>query len=247
MNFQDIYKRIYEIDSGKVVEKTKTISEECGMPPAMNSPYKPPVTMNVSMNATGPESIRDLIDLISGEAMKEKEMDAAIMKLGTQEDQTMENRVGEQGPGLFKQVADRVFGSEEQHKARAQLEKNLADAIRTQSGDQTLAGRVYAKCQGDDLECLYSFAVQKKFITPELDAQAKKLGLKGNANMSVEEYENEPDEAYQDTAYMTKDLAGGLNKQHAQYKKEYPGDNPMAVEGAYVQELKNLYQEIKNR
>jgi len=159
MNFQDIYKKIYEIDSGKVVEKTASLSEKCGMPPAMNSPYRPPVTMNVSMNATGPESIRDLIDLISGEAMKEKEMDAAILKLGTQEDQAMETDI-----------------------------------------DQAL-----------------------------------------------EEFDNEPDEAYQDTAYMTKDLAGGLNKQHAQFKKEYPGDNPMAVESVYQQELKNLYQEIKNR
>lgn len=243
MNFQDIYKRIYEIDSGKVVEKTASLSEECGMSPAMNSPYKPPVTMNVSMNATGPESIRDLIDLISGEAMKEKEMDAAILKLGTQEDRSLEEGPLDAIKGAASKAADWAFGSEE----KVAFEKTLAKFINTKTGDNTAAGRVYAQCQGDDLECLYSYMKQKGLSDPAIDAQAKKFGLKGNANMSVEEYENEPDEAYQDTAYMTKDLAGGLNKQHAQFKKEYPGDNPMAVESAYQQELKNLYQQIKNR
>ena len=277
MNFRDIYKRVYEIDTGK-------LTEECGMPaPSITNQPKPPVTMNVSMNASGPESIRDLIDLISGKEehaeMDSDEMDAQIIRLGQEEDAQMEAEIDqalEEGPwddfksgakqfgaaagqgwdatkkmggavgSAFSAAKDAVFGSEEEQQARAQLEKSLADTIIKKSGDQTLAGRIYAKCQGDDLECLYSYALQKKFVTPELDAQAKKIGLKGNANMSVEEYENEPDETYQDTAYMTKDLAGGLNKQHVQYKKEYPGDNPMAAE-SYIPELQNLYQQIKNR
>lgn len=39
--------------------------EECGMPP-MSSRPETPVTMNVSMNASGTESIRDLLDILKG-------------------------------------------------------------------------------------------------------------------------------------------------------------------------------------
>jgi len=39
-----------------------------------------------------------------------------------------------------------------------------------------------------------------------------------------------PEPEYKDTNYMTKDLSGGANKIKKMYRKEYPGDNPMAVE-----------------
>ena len=39
-----------------------------------------------------------------------------------------------------------------------------------------------------------------------------------------------PEPEYKDTQYMTKDLSGGANKIKKSYRKEYPGDNPMAVE-----------------
>ena len=39
-----------------------------------------------------------------------------------------------------------------------------------------------------------------------------------------------PNPTYKDTKYMTKDLSGGANGPKKMYKKEYPGDNPMAVE-----------------
>lgn len=46
-----------------------------------------------------------------------------------------------------------------------------------------------------------------------------------------EEFANQPDPKYSDTEYMTKDLAGGLNKPKAMSKHSYKqGDNPMAME-----------------
>ena len=46
-----------------------------------------------------------------------------------------------------------------------------------------------------------------------------------------EEFANEPDPKYSDTNYMTKDLAGGLNKPKTMHKHSYKqGDNPMAME-----------------
>lgn len=56
-----------------------------------------------------------------------------------------------------------------------------------------------------------------------------------------------PDETYQDTEYMTKDLSGGINGPKTMYKHSYrQGDNPMAME-TLTNRLSNLYQEVKSR
>lgn len=49
-------------------------------------------------------------------------------------------------------------------------------------------------------------------------------------------YDNEPDEEYQDTEYMTKDLAGGINRSKKMYKASQQGDNAMAVENDELDE-----------
>tara|TARA_B100000902_G_scaffold313051_1_gene303403 strand:+ start:7938 stop:8513 length:576 start_codon:yes stop_codon:yes gene_type:complete len=51
------------------------------------------------------------------------------------------------------------------------------------------------------------------------------------------EWDNAPDEKYQDTAYMQNDLAGGLNRQKKSYPKVAGGDNPMALEDEIKSEL----------
>jgi len=59
-----------------------------------------------------------------------------------------------------------------------------------------------------------------------------------------EEYANEPNPEISDVGYMTKDLAGGLNKPKKQFKKEYPGDNPMTMEEARAAELMLEYKKL---
>lgn len=49
-------------------------------------------------------------------------------------------------------------------------------------------------------------------------------------DLDLEEWDNEPDPEYQDAKYMTKDLAGGINREKRQFKPAAKGDNPMAVE-----------------
>jgi len=67
----------------------------------------------------------------------------------------------------------------------------------------------------------------------------------GCENPDMEEtYENEPEEDYRDVKSVTQDVAGGLNAPHGQYKKEYPGDNPMAVE-SIRNKLANMYESYK--
>lgn len=54
-----------------------------------------------------------------------------------------------------------------------------------------------------------------------------------------------PDEEYQDTNYMTKDMSGGMNRQKKMSKHSYKqGDNPMAME-KIKQELLAQYKKMK--
>lgn len=76
----------------------------------------------------------------------------------------------------------------------------------------------------------------------EMPIQTIKLGDQAEN----EAFANQPDAEYQDINYMTKDIAGGLNDQHRQYKKEYPGDNPMAVKKLETK-LGQMYEEFKIR
>lgn len=64
-----------------------------------------------------------------------------------------------------------------------------------------------------------------------------------------EDYENEPDEEYQNVDYMTKDLSGGLNKQKKMYAKAQDGDNAMAVEELekLSSSLKQAYESFKSQ
>lgn len=64
-----------------------------------------------------------------------------------------------------------------------------------------------------------------------------------SGEMGLEGYDNEPDEDYQDTNYMTKDLSGGLNRQKKSYKDAEDGDNPMAVKEG---ESQKRYESIKD-
>ena len=57
----------------------------------------------------------------------------------------------------------------------------------------------------------------------------------------------EPDVTVQDTDYMIKDLAGGLNKEKRMSKHSYKqGDNPMAME-TIKQDLMSQYKQMKGR
>ena len=58
------------------------------------------------------------------------------------------------------------------------------------------------------------------------------------------DWDNAPDEKYQDTAYMQNDLAGGLNRQKKSYPKVAGGDNPMALEDEIKSELQAKLSEV---
>ena len=80
----------------KSIKTLSGLNESCGMPPMMGGmPPSPPVTMNVSVNASGTENIRDLLDLLKGGDMMGDKDDAvsgpvgAVLSIGGEEDGKM--------------------------------------------------------------------------------------------------------------------------------------------------------------
>lgn len=153
------------------VESKKTLTEsvdECAspMPSSSMAPQGSPVSMNISLNASGKEHVEDLISM-----MKHAGLDAK--------------------PEPIKSLPMRM-----------------------------------------DME-------KFKGIVDKPDSPC---------GMSMEDYDNEPEEVYGDHNQLTKDLAGGLNKSKKMFKPSATGDNPMSVDLTAEQvERAELEETIKQR
>lgn len=146
-----------------------------------------PVTMNISLNASGKEHVADLVAMMKNAGLSSaEEFSPEMMPMR----QDMEN---------FRGMVD---GDKE-----------------TSSEMPAIAPEMDGPGMADD---------------DDDDASMKK------GEMGLEGYDNEPDEEYQDTSYMTKDLAGGLNREKKAYKSAQDGDNAMAVETIKAQLLRAL-------
>ena len=84
------------------------------------------------------------------------------------------------------------------------------------------------------------------------DEMAKYMGMITKPDMEKQEetFANEPEEKTQDVDSLVNVHSGGLNRQKTQYRKEYPGDNPMAVEDKITEEelansLRTQYESFK--
>lgn len=63
------------------------------------------------------------------------------------------------------------------------------------------------------------------------DHKAEEIApIQANNEVELDEYSNSPDEEYFDTDTQLNKMSGGLNGPKKQFKKEYPGDNPLAVD-----------------
>ena len=60
-------------------------------------------------------------------------------------------------------------------------------------------------------------------------AKMRDMMIKPDMEKKEETFANEPNEKTKDIDSLVNVHSGGLNRQKTQYKKEYPGDNPMAV------------------
>ena len=140
----------------KSIKKLSGLNEsavaECGMPPMMGGmPSSPPVTMNVSVNASGTENIRDLLDLLKGGDMMGGEDDAVAGPIGT-----VLSIDGEEEPGEEESPLDMLAHGEEEHGEEEHGdmfgdEEEVEMEEYANSPEEEYAGDEVTKMKGNDL------------------------------------------------------------------------------------------------
>ena len=176
MNMKNLIQRMTDIENAT----KKPLMEDCGM--GMTPPVNQgtPVSINVSLNASGKEHVQDLMNMMKNAGLGGAQAVTPAM---------MPMRMD------MEKFRDTVDGPNEMDLSPEQDDDEIIQTLdRDGDGDHDM----------DDHE------IEKK--------------------SKDESYANEPDEAYGDTQYMTKDLSGGINRQKKMFKPSAKGDNPMAVE-----------------
>lgn len=140
----------------KSIKKLSGLNEsavaECGMPPMMGGmPPSPPVTMNVSVNASGTENIRDLLDLLKGGDMMGGEDDAVAGPVGT-----VLSIGGEEEPGEEESPLDMLAHGDEEHGEEEHGdmfgdEEEVEMEEYANSPEEEYAGDEVTKMKGNDL------------------------------------------------------------------------------------------------
>ena len=136
----------------KSIKKLSGLNENCGMPPMMGGmPSSPPVTMNVSVNASGTDNIRDLLDLLKGGDMMGDKDDAvsgpvgAVLSIG-----------GEEEPGEEDNPLDMLAHGDEDDRGEQDGEmfgdeEEVEMEEYANSPEEAYAGDEVTKMKGNDL------------------------------------------------------------------------------------------------
>ena len=156
MDFKKLLQTISDLDQNKqILKESNQPVEECGIMPSiggmgmMGGDNHPPITMNVSMNATGPEGIRNLLNVLKGNG-DDAPSDAmsspagAIIAVSEPEDD-MDHDMDDMGHDMHDQGHD--MGHE--HGDADELELELDEY--SNSPDEEYAGMSAAVPSGDDL------------------------------------------------------------------------------------------------
>jgi hypothetical protein len=242
MNMKDMIQRMTAIEAGN-----KQLNEDCGMAempamPPMNQGT--PVSMNVSLNASGTEHVQDLINMMKNAGMGAAEPVSSKMLSPRMDMERMANIMGGPDMDMGSEMAE---GEGEDKLLAAKIRKMLPSYHKRMEPED--AYQEVAEYLGISLERLYDVLEVNEgggidMDCPECRGSGKvdgetcdHCGGSGEHSGEVESADGgfgdattEPDEAYQGTEYITKDLSGGLNRQKKAYAKAQPGDNAMAVE-----------------
>ena len=226
--------------------------EECGMaegPMGMAPPMSPPapemdkgnpVTVNVSMNASGKEHVADLLDMMKNAGLGDAAPAADTMMSPRMDMERLSSIMG--GPAddqdddkmNLPAIADLDGGEDESYAAEMddeedELAADIEDPMddeEAETEDMSDEGTYTIKVKGKNMDSQNELArlagLPTNEVDDEMEAEAADGGF-GNAT-------TEPDEAYGDTQLMTKDLSGGINGEKKMHKPAADGDNPMAVE-----------------
>jgi hypothetical protein len=134
-----------------------------------------------------------------------------------------------------QQVTPDMIGAEE---PTADVPTNDADHDHNNDGQQDHAPQDCNVCAGDDEVGSNAMGQMRDIVTSPDEKSAE------------ETFANEPDEKVDDIDTLVNVHSGGLNKQKQQVRKEYPGDNPLAVKEEPTEEelsssLRNQYEGFK--
>ena len=134
-----------------------------------------------------------------------------------------------------QQVTPDMIGAEE---PTADVPTNDADHDHNNDGQQDHAPQDCNVCAGDDEVGSNAMGQMRDIVTSPDEKSAE------------ETFANEPDEKVDDVDTLVNVHSGGLNKQKQQVRKEYPGDNPLAVKEEPTEEelsssLRTQYESFK--
>ena len=231
MDFNSLMAKMRELDQpAPTAPVAEAPVEECGepmmgnMPPSMaDKPDTPPPSMSVNINAQGMDDISELMKLLTkvNPDMINQPMPAempgdmpSIMPPGPSISSIGD--LGDLDKGPLKMLPD--------------LDKEPEGEPMSMPGPDSMngpeGGDDVSKAQGDldndgdhDMD---DHEIEKKDDNDKPEDDEKKEGF--------QDATTQPDEQYKNVDYMVNKLAGGMNKQHQQYKHSYrAGDNPMSM------------------
>ena len=243
----------------KLIESMDRI-EECGidegpmgMAPSMSPPAPEmdkgnPVTVNVSMNASGKEHVADLLDMMKNAGLGDAAPAADTMMSPRMDMERLSSIMG--GPAddqdddkmNLPAIADLDGGEDESYAAEmddeedelaADIEDPMDDEEEDLAADMDMDDE---EAETEDMSGEGSYTVKVKgkdmAAQEELARLASLSGVAAPQEMEVEaagDYANEPDEQYSDLSAVIPD-GDDLHKKKKSHPATAGGDNPMAIE-----------------
>jgi len=224
----------------KLIESMDHI-EECGMtempamaPPAPEMDKGNPVTVSVSMNASGKEHVADLLDMMKNAGLGDAAPAADAMMSPRMDMERLSGIMGEPEDGLddkemnLPAIADLDGGEDESYATEMddeedELAADIEDPMddeEAETEDMSDEGTYTIKVKGKNMDSQNELARLAGLPTNEVDDEVEEAGG---------DYENEPDEQYSDLSAVIPD-GDDLHKQKKSHPATAGGDNPMAIE-----------------
>lgn len=147
----------------------------------------------------------------------------------------------------MKKLIELVSGSEEKNPLNESVTVNISVTGETPEEISSLLKKIMG---GDS--ALDGSSDPSKGVTVSMPPMAQTISKLNSLDTPchqavVDDYKNEPEPAYKDVDYITKDVAGGLNKPKSMHKHSYKqGDNPMAMED-FESVIRSAYKEYKGK
>jgi|TARA_B110000208_G_scaffold180297_1_gene229848 hypothetical protein len=230
MNMKDMIQRMTDIEANKQ-QLNEAEMPPMGAPAPMNDGN--PVTVNISMNASGKEHVADLLGMMKNAGLGDAEPVSTKML----------------SPRLdMERLAGIVDDPEIPGKDEVPGDSDTTDSSCNDDIDADVDEGQVKREMTDDAQQMDKVDFVDKYSDYGA-AEASAMWDDMNEDVDVDEWANSPDGVegepeHKDHHYMTKDLSGGINRSKKQFKAAQPGDNAMAMEGI-KEHLYNLLAEKK--